>query len=100
MNKSLSVERIFSLGDYQNIKFTDTVTEIPQEVALNPEAVRLIKYLQLVDIEWAYVNYMNLRKNSPRIVKPEDVEGALEFIEAERVRTFENLLSALKNEKE
>jgi hypothetical protein len=98
MNKSLSVERIFSLGDYQNIKFTDTLTEIPETILLNPEAVKLLRYLQLVDIEWAYTHYMELRRRLPKIMKPEDLEAALNFIESERTHTFEQLLHTIKEE--
>lgn len=100
MNKTLAVERIFSLGDYQNIKFTDTITEVPESLVLNQDAMRLVRYLQLVDVEWAYINYMNLRKNSPKIARPEDIEGALEFIESERTRTFEELLASINPNKE
>lgn len=96
MNKGISVERIFSLGDYQNIKFTDTILEIPQTILLNPEAVRLLRYLQLVDIEWAYLHYMDLRRKTPRIAKPEDVEAALDFVEKERTQTFEQLINSIK----
>lgn len=98
MNKQLSVERIFSLGDYQNIKFTDTLTEIPEAILLNPEAVKLIRYLQLVDVEWSYLNYMDLRRKQPKITKTEDLEAALTFVEEERTRTFEQLLHSIKEE--
>jgi hypothetical protein len=97
MNKTLSVERIFSLGDYQNIKFTDSITEIPEAVLLNSDAVKLLRYLQLIDIEWAYTHYTNLRLRMPKILKPEDVEAALAFVEEERTKTFEQLLATIQN---
>ena len=100
MNKSLAVERIFSLGDYQNIKFTDTLTEIPEAILMNSEAVKLLRYLQLVDIEWAYTHYMDLRRRSPKITKPEDIEAALSFVEEERTKTFEQLLNTIQTTKE
>jgi hypothetical protein len=99
VNKTLSAERIYSLGDYQNIKFTDTITEIPEAIALNPTAVQMIRYLQIVDLEWSYINYMNLRAKQPKIIKPEDIEQALEFIEEERTRTFERLLNEISPNK-
>lgn len=95
MNKALTVERIFSLGDYQNIKFSDTITEIPDTIIKNQDSMRLIKYLQLVDIEWSYLRYMNLRREMPKILSPESIEEALSFVEAERIRTFSELLATI-----
>lgn len=98
MNKTLSAERIYSLGDYQNIKFTDTITEIPEALALNPDALKKIRYLQIVDMEWSFINYMNLRYRQPKIGSAlETIEVALEFIEEERTRTFQQLLDAINN---
>jgi len=96
MNKQLTVERLFSLGDYQNIKFTDSIEEIPEVIFMNPEASRYLRYLQLVDIEWAYLNYLNLRKRIPTT----SAEEAMEFIETERTRTFEELFHALEEKRE
>ena len=96
MDKQLVVERIFSLGDYQNIKFVDAITEIPEVVSMNPEAIRFLRYLQLVDIEWAYLNYLNLRKRIPTT----SAEEALEFIENTRTQTFEGLFHSLEEKKE
>jgi hypothetical protein len=93
MNKSVLAERIFSLGDYQNIKFSDTITEIPEVVITNPDSMRLLRYLQLVDIEWSYLSYMQLRTKRPQGT----LEEALEYVEKERTITFEKLLESLQN---
>ena len=96
MNKTIAIERIFSLGDYQNLKVTDTITEIPDAIASNPDAVKLLRYLQLVDIEWSYVKYMKLRASEPKLANVESIEAALAFIEDERTRTFEDLLNTIR----
>lgn len=96
MNKSTTAKRIFSLGDYQNIEFTDTITEIPEELALNHDAMRLVRYLQLVDIEWSYIRYMKLRASTPKLTNIDSIEQAIEFIEEERTRTFNELLEQIK----
>ena len=100
MNKVISLERIYSLGDYQNIKFTDTISEIPDAVASNPDAIKLLRYLQLVDIEWGYLSYMRLRLSEPKLGNSESVETALSFIENERTITFENLLNSIRDDKD
>lgn len=92
MNKSISVERIYSLGDYQNIKFTDTILEIPQAILENADAMKNIRYLQLVDVEWAYLRYMKLRSLLPQ----GRLDEALEYVETERARTFEDLLKEIR----
>lgn len=97
MNKTISLERIFSLGDYQNLKVTDTITEIPDAVASNSEAIKLLRYLQLVDIEWSFIRYMKLRASEPKLSNPEAIQAALEFIEEERITTFTSLLTAIKD---
>lgn len=98
MNKEISVERIFSLGDYQNIKFTDTIKEIPDVVASNPDAIKYLRYLQMIDIEWSYINYARLRASQPKLTSPEVIEEAINFIESERVTTFEKLLASLSKQ--
>jgi hypothetical protein len=95
MNKQISAERIYSLGDYQNIKFNDTITEIPDEIALNPDTMERLRYLQLVDIEWSYISYMKLKLQEPKITNLETAEDALNFIEQERTITFANLLKSI-----
>ena len=97
MNKQIAIERIFSLGDYQNIKVTDVITEIPDAVASNPEAIKLLRYLQLVDIEWTYIHYAKLRATEPKLSNLESIETAMSFIEEERTTTFENLLNAISD---
>jgi uncharacterized LabA/DUF88 family protein len=97
MNKQIAIERIFSLGDYQNIKVTDVITEIPDAVASNPEAIKLLRYLQLVDIEWTYIHYAKLRATEPKLSNLESIETAMSFIEKERTITFENLLKAISD---
>lgn len=100
VNKQISIQRIFSQGDYQNLTVTDTITEIPDSIASNPEALKLLRYLQLVDVEWSYIKYMKLRMSEPKLASAEAVEQALSFIEQERVTTFENLLAAIHSENE
>lgn len=97
MNKQIAIERIFSLGDYQNIKVTDTITEIPDAVASKPEAIKLLRYLQLVDIEWTYIHYAKLRAMEPKLSNLDAIDSAMAFIEEERTQTFENLLVAISD---
>lgn len=99
MNKTITVERIYSQGDYQNITIKDTINEIPEALATNPDALKLLRYLQLVDLEWSYLNYMKLRASEPKITNTETLEAATAFIEEERTITFEKLLNSIQTDK-
>ena len=55
MNKTIAVERTWQFVQYEPLHVSDTITEIPDAIASNPEAIKLLRYLQLVDIEWTYL---------------------------------------------
>lgn len=96
MNRQLGVTRIFALGNYENLQVTDTITDIPEDVLLNKEAVGLLRYLQLLDLELTFVQYGELRAETPRLKSEEDVVTAKSIIEEKRTITFDKLLETLK----
>lgn len=98
MNRNLRVERIFSLGDYNNIKFSDEVTDIPERLSLNPKGVGLLYYLMILEMEKAHKNYLALYKRFP--ATKEQMDKAAEIIEEERSRTFTEFLNELNKESE
>jgi hypothetical protein len=100
MNKEISVERTFQFVQYEPLRFTDTITEIPDTIASNPDAIKLLRYLQLVDIEWSYLTYLELRLAEPKLLSAEAVKQAREYMEAERTVTFEKLLESIKTQGE
>lgn len=93
MNRSLSTERLYSLGNYSNIKFNDTITEIPSEVATNQEATRLLRYLQLIEVEYSFARYTQILEETYGSKLP--LDQILEFLEQERTSTFADLYKAL-----
>ena len=95
MNRKISTERLFSLGDFKNIKFYDEINEIPSEVATNPEASRLLRYLQLVEIESAYNRYMLLMDKLYANKLP--IEEIVETLENERQNTFADLMKVMNS---
>jgi hypothetical protein len=97
MNKQISVERTWQFVQYEPLRVLDTITDIPDVIASNPEAIKLLRYLQLVDIEWTYLRYTSLRLSEPKLVNTESVKEAMQFIEEERTITFENLLKAISD---
>jgi hypothetical protein len=99
LNKEISVERTFQFVQYEPLKFTDTVTDIPDVISSNPEAMKLLRYLQLVDIECSWLAYMDLRLSEPKLINAEAVREAREFMEKERISTFEQLLTSITSTK-
>lgn len=100
MNKQIALERTFQFVQYEPLKFTDTITEIPDAVASNPEAIKLLRYLQLVDVEWSYLTYLELRLHEPKLTSADAVREAREYMESERTVTFEKLLESIKTKGE
>lgn len=103
MERKLSIERLYSLGNYQNVKFIDEITGIPEHIAINKDAMNLLSYSQILEVEKAYYDYYKLRLEKLPKGKLEDViTDTIEIIEEEQSRTWEQLLEiiTLNNEKE
>jgi len=94
MNKNISVERLFSLGDFRNIKFVSTVTDIPRDILLNKKGMSLLWYLQLLEIEESRHKYDLL---SRKIIDT-DHENIAKMIEEERTQTYEDFMNSLVEE--
>jgi hypothetical protein len=92
MIRALTTERIFPMGNYANIKFAHTLSEIPEKVALNPKSMELLQYLILLDVEYAYKRYHMLMDKTTNM----KLDEILEYIEAERQSTFEELINQTK----
>lgn len=89
MNRSLTTERIFPMGNYANLKLGHTLNEIPEKIATNPQAMNLLQYVLLLDVEYAYKKYHQLLERTGGM----RLEDALEFLEQERSTTFEQLIA-------
>jgi len=87
MDKNVAVERLYSLGDYRNIKFVSVVGKIegiPSNISSNPDAMALLWYLQLLEIEEARHNY-DLLSRKIAGTPPEEISAMLE---EERTQTY------------
>lgn len=89
MKRTLTTERLFSMGNFANLKFSHTLTEIPEEVALNKSAMQALEYLVLLDVEYDYRRYLMLIESVTKL----DPSEILSFIDGERTKTFEQLFA-------
>jgi hypothetical protein len=87
MERSLRSERLYSLKDYNNIKFTDEITGIPERVCLNPELMGELSYLQMIGFELAVRKYAELMKLSGSY----ELEVIMKYLEEERTQTLEKI---------
>ena len=61
--RTVSMERTYAVGNYQNIKLYDSMVDLPEEVAMDNEIIMALRFLQIVQSEKTYYEYQKLRKN-------------------------------------
>lgn len=95
MKRLLRTKRLYFLGDYRNIEFSDEL-ECPEHLATNDEAVGLIKFMQLLSIEEAYRKYWKLWTQTLKGLefKPDE---AITIIQNLQTETIEKLKELFKN---
>ncbi len=91
MKREIGAERLYSLGDFKNLKFMDIIVEVPQELVLNDELIGEVRFLQLVSIELAFRRYMRLMEEVPLAWGQKSIE-ALEQIRQDTIKTITSLL--------
>ena len=87
MQRTLTTERLFSMGSFANLRFSHTLSDIPEHIALDKEAMKLLQYALLLDVEYEYRRYLILIEK----IANTDPKDILEMIDAERTTTFEQL---------
>lgn len=91
MNRNLHVERLYSLGDYKNIKFSDTINDLPLDLTLNTELLSAIRYLQMISMEKALRNYLELKEKLGKL----GPEQELEYLEEQEFNTLKLIKSIM-----
>jgi hypothetical protein len=107
MQNKLSVERLYSLGDYKNIKFINELDGIPESFATNPKAMELLFFQQTLACEIAYRKYyevidyistsLSTVKGGRTVV---DAEQAMAYLLEQREQTFAQLYEEIKKTQE
>ena len=105
MNRSLSVNRLWAMGQFSNYELHDEITEIPEHIALNPKAIGLLYHLMIIEMESAHNKYLQLYKDHPALVKvfPEILEYFDEInvaVEEDKTKTFDEFMNELNQGKE
>lgn len=87
MERNLGVERLYTLGDFQNIKFSNTINGVPVELASNERIIALLFAQSALSCDIAYMEYKKRRE----AMKDEKVKDVLTALKEEREATFMEL---------
>lgn len=93
MKRDIAVERLFTLGDYKNVKFISEIKDIPEEFAMDEEVVGMIYFGQVLECDIAYRRYYELMEKITKD-KIKDVRG---FMEEAKSQNFAELRSRIEN---
>ena len=64
MNQNLKIKRIYNLGNYSNVEFTEEVNDIPEKLMFNKEAMYKLRKLMMLNVERAYKTYLETMNES------------------------------------
>ena len=78
MSGKISAERLYSLGNYKNIKFIEEVNDIPDDLMFNVEYVTYVRTLQALRLDKSYLQYLQLFDEVVQKV----IDGTMELAEA------------------
>ena len=97
MERTISIERTYVLGQYKNIKMFDSISDIPEDIFFNPKAMDALRTLQILQIDSTYLKYLkksvtlgdsNYKNN------PQELEELLAGLDNAKVSTFESFMEA------
>ena len=84
MKRKLSVERLYTLGDYRNIKIINEITDVPEEL------VNLTFQQLTTECDQAYEDYKAMNEER------KNAEDVREFLKSEKERIAQELESGDK----
>lgn len=96
MERTLYVERTYSLGDYKSIKFSSAMTQIPQELATNDNIIGLLYMHQFLAVETAYRRYYQLIESMAK----KEITEVLQQLEEARTQTMQELYAEIQKSKQ
>lgn len=92
VNRQVGVRRLYSLGDFKNVTFDDVYTDVPTDLAFDPDLVGQIKFLQVVSIEIAFRKYLNIMEKYPLTGEQRMVE-ALEQLRQDTINSIQEIIN-------
>ncbi len=95
MPRELKMERLHYLGDFRNVRFTDVISELPDDIAFNGELISALRWLQLMQSEKTFYRYLVLGSQ----YKDKNAEECLAIVSKLHEETLLELKELFKNGK-
>ena len=89
MKRSLTLKRIFSMGQYQNLEVTDSITDIPEQLALNGDFIASLSIYQMLRLEARFQRYVELRAKTNKM----STEDAISLIEDNTTTALQDVIN-------
>jgi hypothetical protein len=93
MERTISIERLYSLGNYKNIKLVNLIDKIPESILANPEAMATLQFLLMVAVETDFRRYQKLNQE----IGGMSLEESLEKLSEMRDDTYKAIQDLLQN---
>lgn len=94
MNRSVTTKRLYATGQYQNITIEDSISDVPENLALDRGFMNLLRALQLVEMEYAYKKYIKLMERTQSL----PIDEALTELETIKINTLDDIKTYLQGE--
>lgn len=94
MNRSVTTKRLYATGQYQNITIEDSISDVPEHLALDRGFMNLLRALQLVEMEYAYKKYIKLMERTQSL----PIDEALTDLETIKINTLDEIKTYLEGE--
>lgn len=91
MERTLKISREYDLGRNKSVWISDEISNISEELFLNPKAMSIIRNLQLLQIDSGYFEYVT---SSPTFIEGLKPEEALKLINDVKAPLIEELKEA------
>ena len=94
MKRTVGVERSFKISDFNIVKPTEFLSDIPDKFALNDEFISKVRFIQLLGVELTFRKYLKLKT----FVDAISLEDAIEFLEEQKAHTIDELKQIIEEE--
>ena len=95
MERAIGLERTYNLGDYKNLKISDFVNDLPEELVLNEDFISGFRSLQLVSFEKLYYSYAEL---GSVLEQMESNQEKIDYLEEIETKLYTKLIGHMTKE--
>jgi hypothetical protein len=93
MKQTIETRRLYPVGPYKNVTFSDIIFDVPEELIFDSEAQGLLRLLQFARMEKCYFKYVELGQKVHEL----GIEDALVLLDGFEKDVMTSLGEVLKN---